>query len=383
MKKIILAALILTVFTEFAQAQSNVTVYGSIDAGVRWQNNVGTTPASADNSKVTLSSTGTYNSNRLGFKGVEDLGGGLNANFALESGFNSGTGAPSDSTRLFNRTAAVGLGGDWGTVTFGRQYTVALRTVSAYDPFNIKYTSIIPVSLYSPAAGIRFDNDVHYTGVFGPLTLRAEHAFGEQAGSQSNGSANALGLTYSSGPYSVGGAYTRRKMAANSANLGAVAANAASTFIPAGLFEDNTSWTVGGAYSTGPFRVAAGYADEKQNNGPLVDTHIKNRWFGGSYSITPTLSLTAALYQTLTTAPATVVSQTGFDGKKNLFIVGMTYALSKRTNFYAEVDTTKFSGSATGSATLGGTLTAPNRSGTAPFGQDRTTAVALGINHFF
>jgi predicted porin len=383
MRNTLLASFALTTFAELAQAQNNVTVYGSFDAGVRSQSNIGTTASTADSKKVSMGATGTYNSNRLGFKGVEDLGGGLNAHFALETGFNSGTGANSDATRFFNRTASVGIGGQWGTIGFGRQYTVALRTVSAYDPFNIKYTSIIPVSLYSPAAGIRYDNDIHYTGVFGPFTLRAEHALGEQAGSQSNGSANAVGLMYSSGPYAVGGAYTKRKMASNSANLGAVAANAASAFIPAGLFEDNKSWTVGGAYVFGPFRIAGGYADEKQNNGPLVATHIKNRWLGGSYDIIPSFSLTASLYQTITTAPATVVSRNGFDGKKNLFMVGMTYALSKRTNLYAAVDTTKFSGSATGSATAGGTIAAPNGSGTAPFGQDRTTAFSVGINHFF
>src|SRR4026207_2440313 len=98
MKKSLLALAVLGAFAGVAQAQTSVTIYGSFDAGVRTaqdQNANG-------NSRTTRSSTGTYNSNRLGFKGVEDLGGGLNAHFPLKSAFNSGTGA-ADTTRHFGR----------------------------------------------------------------------------------------------------------------------------------------------------------------------------------------------------------------------------------------------------------------------------------------
>lgn len=69
-----------------AQAQTRVTINGSIDAGVRWRNHVGTTAATGDSNSIKMGSTGTYKSNRLGFNEFEDLGGGMNAHFNLEAG---------------------------------------------------------------------------------------------------------------------------------------------------------------------------------------------------------------------------------------------------------------------------------------------------------
>ena len=129
MKKSLAAVAALGAAAGMAQAQTNVSIYGSFDAGVRTQDHV----SSSGNSRTTMGSTGTYNSNRLGFKGIEELGGGLNAHFTLESAFNSGTGA-TDATRFFGRSAFVGLGGQWGSLDLGRQYTVAYRTVGTYDP---------------------------------------------------------------------------------------------------------------------------------------------------------------------------------------------------------------------------------------------------------
>jgi predicted porin len=111
-------------FAGVAQAQTSVTIYGSFDAGIRNQRDIDATGHSR--------TTGTYNSNSLGFKGVEDLGGGLNAHFTLESGFNSGTGELNNTqNKLFQRSAFVGLGGQWGSLDLGRQYTVAFKTVGA------------------------------------------------------------------------------------------------------------------------------------------------------------------------------------------------------------------------------------------------------------
>ncbi len=120
MKKSLLA---LAVFGAFAAtaAQAQVTLYGSIDGGIRNKTNTN----AAGESLLTMGSNGTYNFNRLGFKGVEDLGGGMNAHFTLESGLNSGTGALDSSGLMWGRTSSVGIGSTWGTVDLGRQYTIA------------------------------------------------------------------------------------------------------------------------------------------------------------------------------------------------------------------------------------------------------------------
>jgi predicted porin len=320
-----------------------------------------------------MNSAGTYNSNRLGFKGVEDLGGGLNAHFTLETGFLSGSGSNADTTRFFNRSSFVGLGGNWGSLDLGRQYTVAFKTVGAYDPFNYKFTGIIPTSQASISAGTRNDNDIQYTGTFGPLTARAEYALGEQVGGGSNNSAAAVGATFATGPFSVGAAYTKRRPTVVAATATTGAQN-----------QDNTHFTVGGAVTFGPARIAAGYAREKQDRAALIggDASQKNAWLGGSYDITPALGLTAAYYDTKGEGFGSAGT---FNGKRQLFIIGATYALSKRTNFYADVDYARFKGDLVNAANT--TYLTGGTSGqeglTAAAGQSKQTGVSVGINHLF
>jgi predicted porin len=70
----------------------------------------------------------------LGFKGTEDLGGGLKANFVLEMGVKVDTGE-SDQGRAFGRTTLVGLSGDFGSVNIGRDKTTTLKFFDKHDPF--------------------------------------------------------------------------------------------------------------------------------------------------------------------------------------------------------------------------------------------------------
>lgn len=324
----------LIAFSAAVQAQSSVTVYGSVDGGMR---NLTHANAAGD-SLLTTGSKGTYKANRLGFKGVEDLDGGLNAHFILESGFIGGTGGLDNTTGvIFNRQAYAGLGGKWGSLDFGRQYTVAFLTTIFYDPFGSRYSNIDPV----PAAstGARFNNDVQYAGVFGPVTLRAEYALGEVAGSARNGAAQAVGAKYESGPLTLGAAYTKRK--------------------PAPAFLDNQNWTAGGAYALGDATVFLGYINEKQATNGL-DTTAKNSWGGALYRITPALALTAAYYQTKTSAA-------GLGGKKNMVMLNGTYNLSQNTHLYAEIDNSKLSGT---------TATLANN-------QTTQTGISAGIWHAF
>lgn len=364
MKKTILALAALGTLSGVAHGQTSVTVYGSFDAGVRSQRDVN----SAGNSRTTMGSTGTYNSNRLGFKGVEDLGGGMNAHFTLESAFNSGTGA-ADASRHFGRSAYVGIGGQWGALDLGRQYTVAYRTVGAYDPFNHKFTGINPAAQASATGGVRVDNDIQYTGTFGPLTARAEYALSERTGGGSAGSHAAIGGTYASGPFAVGAAYTARKPDIRTAAQ--VASNAAP------VFQDNNSWTVGAAYTFGGARIAGGYADESQDLANGGDATQKNAWLGGSYKLNPAMELIAAYYHTRVDAG---IAGAASDGKRGLFMLGATYALSKRTNFYADIDYAKFKDGLAGTGSNPSSGQLPLAS---PPGQDSMLGFSVGINHIF
>ncbi|MEK6293916.1 MAG: porin, partial [Paraburkholderia tropica] len=116
MKKTLMVAALTGVFATAAHAQSSVTLYGLIDAGVTYANNSG-------GHSLWKASSGTVNGSRWGLRGSEDLGGGLKAIFTLESGFNIMNGAAGQSSRMFGRQAFVGLASNqFGAVTLGRQY---------------------------------------------------------------------------------------------------------------------------------------------------------------------------------------------------------------------------------------------------------------------
>lgn len=311
MKKTLIALAALSAFAGTVQAQSNVTVYGQVDAGLRNLSNVD----AAGNSKLSMSSTGTYHSNRFGFKGTEDLGNGLKANFQLEGGFNSGTGVGNKG--LFDRTAKVGISGAFGSVDLGRQYTIAYDVNAAYDPMAHKFSSITPVS--GASMGTRNDNAIKYMGKFGAFTGRAAYAAGEQTGGTSNGSTQALGLNYDNGPISLGGAYTQTKD-------------------KAGLGNDTENYTLGGAYKIGAVKLSAGYANEERTAVAASDSKGKWAWAGAAYQVSPVLEVSAAYYQ-VKNERATLSN-----GKKDQFMLASIYSLSKRTKLYAEIDHSKFSG---------------------------------------
>lgn len=407
MKKSLIALAVIGAFTGLAQAQqqpTGVSIYGSIDGGIRYQSDaapagdIWSMGARIPSGASAGIKQGTYNTNRLGFKGVEDLGGGMNAHFVLENGFDTSTGGfDTNPSRLFQRSAFVGLGGGWGNLDFGRQYSVAFKTIGTYEPFNYKYTSIIPLSgaaagsafgntVTTAAPGVtatstlgtfggtRFDNDVQYTAIVGPATLRAEYSFGEQAGAFRNNQAWAVGTGFATGPVSLGAAYTKKRP-----NVGTLIALPAGTTSGTASFQDNTQWTVGGAFKAAAFRVAAGYLKESQERGVagFAENEQKNAWAGVTFNLSPAVELTGAFYQTKL-AVGTSAAGTTVDGRRNLFIVGGTYALSKRTVIYSEVDYAKLRGIARVGATL---VTAGGPAIANP--ADNQKGVTIGINHLF
>ena len=116
MKKTRIALLALPLLAGAAHAQSSVTLYGFVDAGLVYVNN-----QSGHSNVETI--TGQTSGSRWGLRGSEDLGGGLKAIFTLENGFDTSNGKLLQGGREFGRQAFVGLSSDtWGAVTLGRQY---------------------------------------------------------------------------------------------------------------------------------------------------------------------------------------------------------------------------------------------------------------------
>ncbi|MBR8501625.1 porin, partial [Burkholderia cenocepacia] len=114
MNKTLIVAAAAASFATVAHAQSSVTLYGVLDAGITYQSNVA--------SKSLWSMGSGIDQSRFGLRGSEDLGGGLKAIFTLESGFNIGNGRLGNNGGMFNRQAFVGLSSQYGTVTLGKQY---------------------------------------------------------------------------------------------------------------------------------------------------------------------------------------------------------------------------------------------------------------------
>ena len=153
--RLIPAALLLAV-APAAFAQSSVTIYGVVDVYTAYQKS---TVGGKDTSLWAMGNNGQMTS-RLGFKGVEDLGGGYRASFNLETGFDPSTGGLQNSYRYFDRQSWVGLGGGFGEVRVGRQNSVMFLYSGNMDAFGAATYG----SAYNNFANwlARVDNDVSY-----------------------------------------------------------------------------------------------------------------------------------------------------------------------------------------------------------------------------
>ncbi len=174
MKKTAALALLAGV-SALAHAQSNVTLFGVVDAGVRYVKN--------GDVKVKSASTNGVQTSRLGFRGVEDLGEGLKAGFWLETGLNPDTGTTSDGARFWNRRSTVSLLGNFGEVRLGRDVTPTFTGYADYDVFGTngvgaadKFVSKLGTNVDT---NVRADNMVSYLtpsgigGFYGQVSIAA------------------------------------------------------------------------------------------------------------------------------------------------------------------------------------------------------------------
>lgn len=194
MKKSLLALAILGAFTGIASAQSNVTIYGVVDVGIANENN------GAAAGSVTRMDSGNLNGSRLGFKGTEDLGGGLSAIFSLENGFSADTGAMAGGL-LFGREALVGLAGGFGAVKLGRQKTVVYANSDVFDPFGDALAGD-SARLFN-YSGSRTNNVLSYTYDASGIRAQVQYGFGEVPGDTSASRTFALMGGYRNGPIDV------------------------------------------------------------------------------------------------------------------------------------------------------------------------------------
>jgi predicted porin len=216
MKKTV-ALLALPIAAGTAHAQSSVTLYGLADAGIVYINN-------QSGHSVVETITGQTNGSRFGFRGDEDLGGGMKAFFALENGFDTSNGKLLQGGRLFGRRAYVGLKSPYGAVSLGRQYdpmTAYIGEIAATSMW--AWVGTHPGDFDNLNSNFRVDNSVMYTSPnYHGLELSGIFAPGGTAGNFATKRIYTLGANYDNGTLTAAIAYDHLNTPATAAYDGTV-----------------------------------------------------------------------------------------------------------------------------------------------------------------
>ena len=403
-KTLIALAALLALGSGAARAQSSVQIYGIVDTGVAY---VGTAAApNAANPRATGSQvrvdSGLLQSSRLGFRGSEDLGGGLRATFALEGGLALDSGSFTQGGLPFGRRSTVGLQGWLGDLQFGRRKDFTdevagpLSSIAPFGTFIIRAHS----NNMDRIGGNRANNMVYYsTPRWGGFRANVTYGFGETANSTSTGQSFAVGAIYNTANLGVGAAYWTSKLgnvttAGNSSSDQGATTGAGCNTAALGNPGDTCirTWMMGARYKTGPWHVHGTYSRVEQ---PLIragsgaapnfaanftrGTGTTPFTAGGTnndksdivdfaleYSTGPWVlkgSYIRANYHFIGAASKGVLNQ---------YTAGAEYHLSKRTTLFATV-----------ARMTASHMYSPGIIGTAPGADNSTWAMGTGIRHTF
>ncbi|GJH09985.1 porin [Caballeronia novacaledonica] len=311
-KMLITGATTIITLAGAAHAQSSVTLYGLIDAGLTYTNNQITgTGGGHSNWEMT---SGAVQYSRWGLRGAEDLGAGLKAIFTLESGFNLNNGQFSSSNRIFNRQAYVGLSSrEYGALTLGRQTDGMVDFVA---PLSLTGTEFGGTHFAHPLDNdnlndsFQINNSVKYLSpYFAGFRFGALYGFSNQAGGFTNNRAYSFGMSYVSGAWSFGAGYLQLNSAARTpAQLnanGAVTDTTGSslqsaltpTAVPLGvLASSQKTFGAGVNYTFGP--AVAGFVYSHSKFAQFFQNSLSGTFqnFEGNirYALTPAVELSGA-----------------------------------------------------------------------------------------
>ena len=262
---------------------STVTIYGIMDLGLEYR-----TQNNAQGDKVLRVNSGGLNTSRLGFKGTEDLGGGLSAQFNLESEIVADTGA-ADTSAFFGRQAWVGIDSKaWGGVSLGRMSTVTYDFTIGHDFMG--YAPQYPwvtASASVPKDGFtsRISNAVRYLGKFGNIKVGANVGLGEVAGSLNANTTRGVSVGYDEGPLSAQVSYDDGRSAATDT---------------AHTSTSNRSWIASGTYVLGDVKLYAGVRDTKRNPVGSISATTKYHntlyWLGASAPLSTNITGFGGVY---------------------------------------------------------------------------------------
>jgi predicted porin len=334
-RKVIVAA-ILASLPLFAAAQSSVTIYGVADVALAKEN------TGAANGGRTAINSGNQSSSRFGFRGTEDIGGGLKAVFNLEGGYaiDSGLGDAS----LFGRRSVVGLEGEFGSVILGREYTPIADVANATDILGQGFYGSNLSAFASGKLTRRISNSVNYKS---PVMSGFKFSAAYSAGEATTGpSLNLMGVAadYKMGNLYIGAGYHTFKRLATG---------------------DDKELMIGAAYKMGAFEIKGNYMEAdptgatnkfEQINLGLSYTQDANKFFVN--------------YQT---------NELETGAKGNSLSLAYSYTLSKRTNLYTSYAKMRNNSKGVFGLQAAGTAVAPTAT---QLGAD-PSAFTVGLRHSF
>jgi predicted porin len=232
-KHLIAAAVAAAVVAPAAMAQSSVTIYGGLDTGIQIFD-----PKSG--SSATSSAEGRIYSSRLGFRGTEDLGGGLTAGFILESRLAASAGTlGAAGGDVFNREASLSLSGGFGSIAFGR---LDLSAAEGVDTFTSQIGNLGFASSAFELAGDVANSFRYSTPSLGGVNLQvgySPNASANATAQPADGEITSVSATYASGKFGVAAGYTRRDLAVGDTKVTTVGARYDFGVARIGLFYGN------------------------------------------------------------------------------------------------------------------------------------------------
>jgi predicted porin len=371
-----------------AQAQTNVTIYGVLDDAFVYSSN-------QNGLHNFYQRNGNLAGSKLGFKGTEDLGNGLQALFVLENGFAVDDGTMSSPGVLFNRQSFVGLGNQLGTVTAGRQYTPYYLFVGPVGPTSslTGATGAHPGDIDGLDTTIRINNSVTYTSpVFaGGVQASAQYGMGEIAGASSSGATYSAALKYDMSPLRLALGYLYMKNGPtvgttfDSRASGSFSASAINRgYLSAGAVQ---YLAAGARYKIGDVELGLNGSNVqyKPTSGSLFTSTATFNTLGvlATYQLTPSIFVSGGYSYTKEKAANGVTDPARYQQ----IALEQVYSFSPRTALYLLEAYQYAKGSTLGAGGIGNPVSAvavvgDSQTGT-PSSNSNQTVVMLGIRHSF
>ena len=289
--------------TGSAMAQSSVTVYGRVDLSVGSVKNLG----ESSQTKMFQGGEGGLTTSRLGFKGTEDLGGGMKASFKLEQRFNSDTGEAQSPT--WKAESSAGLSGAFGAIKMGRFTTVYDDVIAVANSNNTFDSAFTPSSngVYKSGGDYssRFNKQFQYTTPsMGGFYAGLNYAFEQTSGEKDTMSGFKAG--YKNGPLNVGLGYQSEKAKDNKYTALSGAYDLGVAALSAGINSrkgsdangDDTEFSMGVTVPVGAIKLSAGYATSKTKVAGATSLKASGLGFGAKYALSKRSTVYAGVRDT-------------------------------------------------------------------------------------